>query len=310
MREWGILLGTIAVLAVLYDGWRRTRQAKGSDLPFEFPSDKDPAEGSADPLMPTAPLVQPDFFHEDLNDVDDPSGAGGIDLTDGDVSKPRPKAPSTGGIPSFGDDDPADYAPSPITPPTPPVAVVPEADIALPKSAPEGETIGSDFVSAPRPKAPTPATNPAADAAEIASDVLTIFVRPSKGLFKGVDLRNALVSMGLSYGERELYHRHSGGSREVLYSVANASAEGSFPEGAMEGFTSPGVIMLIELTGHPDPEHGFEEMVSSARQMGRRLGAEVLDSNQQPLQVTFLSEAKAQVKAIAKKQRNGAGTLG
>lgn len=307
MREWGILLGAIAIIAVLYDGWRRTRQARGSDLPFKFPSDeKNAAEGAVDPLMPSAPLVQPDFFHETLNDVDDTSGVSDLDLTDGAVSAPRPKARS-GSVPGFGDEPLEDYSPSPITPPKPSISVVSEPE---PEPAPAGETIGTDFISAPRPKAPTPATQPAADVAPIASDVLTIFVRPAKGLFKGVELRNALVSMGLNFGERDLYHRHSGSGRDVLYSVANASAEGTFPEGAMEGFTSPGVILLIELTGHPDPEHGFEEMVSSARQMGRRLGAEVLDSNQQPLQVNFLSQAKAQVKAIAKKQRNGAGTLG
>ena len=122
----------------------------------------------------------------------------------------------------------------------------------------------------------TPTNEPQAP---LASDVLLMFVETQKGVFKGVDLRNALVAMGLSYGEQSLYHRHSGGSREVLYTVANASSEGSFPERRWRSFTSPGVVIMMDLSQHADPEHGFEEMVSSARQMCRRLSAELLDSD-------------------------------
>ncbi|MGB0958245.1 MAG: cell division protein ZipA C-terminal FtsZ-binding domain-containing protein, partial [Litorivicinus sp.] len=162
-----------------------------------------------------------------------------------------------------------------------------------------------EWVGKPRIKKAAPVVAAEPEPAGIAPDLVTLFVTPKQGVFKGVDLRNALVSMGLSLGDRDLYHRHSGSGRDVLYSVANATPEGVFPQGAMEGFTSPGVILLMELRGHGDPEHGFEEMVSSARQMSRRLKAEVLDSHQHPLQLEFINDAKAQVKAYAKAMRQG-----
>jgi len=312
MREWGILIGGIAVVAVLFDGWRRTRQAKSGDLPFDFPGDKaDVDDSRSDPLLQDEQLIQPDIFNAELDlDSDTIGKTGDLDL--GDISAPRRKSAS-GGVAGYDEPEtsfapptptpastrapvaPATQPSSPLVPPTPPVS-----------SGPAEEGI----VSAPRKKVAQPAQAPEPTAQPMATDVVTLFVRPAKGVLKGVELRNALVSMGLSYGERELYHRHSGSGREVLYSVANASAEGTFPEGAMEGFTSPGVIMLMELKNHPDPEHGFEEMVSSARQMSRRLGADVLDSHQQPLQVAFLTQAKAMVKQVAKAQRTGTSSLG
>lgn len=296
-REIGILVGAILIAAVLYDGWRRTRQSKKGDLPFKFPTDA--SDDHPDPLMPGQEPVQQDIFHEDLVEPEflpEPD----LDLGLDDISEPRPV--SGGGIQGFDEPAPAPAAPSPMIPPRPPT-ITPEP------SSDRDDGVSEGIIGKPRPKASTP-PEPEVAEAPIPSDVLTVFVRPQKGVFKGVELRNALVSMGLSYGDRALYHRHSGSGRDVLYSVANASAEGTFPEGAMEGFTSPGVLLLIELSNHPDPEHGFEEMISSARQMGRRLGAEVLDSNQQPLQLSFLTAAKAQVKKVAKQQRNGAGTLG
>lgn len=299
-REIGILVGAILIAAVLFDGWRRTRQSKKGDLPFKFPTDS--TEERADPLMPGQDPVQQDIFHEDLVEPDLLGSITDPDLGLDDISEPRPV--SGGSIQGF--DEPS--APSPMTPPRPPIMATQPVSAPEPITAPD-DGLSEGIIGQPRPK-PAQAPTPAATEQPIQADVLTVFVRPQKGVFKGVELRNALVSMGLSYGDRSLYHRHSGSGRDVLYSVANASAEGTFPEGAMEGFTSPGVLLLIELSNHPDPEHGFEEMISSARQMGRRLGAEVLDSNQQPLQLSFLTAAKARVKEVAKQQRNGAGTLG
>ena len=305
LREWGILLGVIAVIAVLYDGWRRTRQSSGDDLPFKFPNDEG-ADEKRDPLT-TPDNFQPDIFKPEPDfDSADIGKTGDLDF--GDISPPRPK--NTSSVPAF-DADPEPAAtpiqppvPSPMnptTPPTPTESIEPE--VVFDEN--DGMHVGGDYVSAPRPKVSPaePETPPNEPQAPLASDVLVMFVRPQKGVFKGVDLRNALVAMGLSYGEQSLYHRHSGGSREVLYTVANASSEGSFPEGTMEGFTSPGVVIMMDLSQHADPEHGFEEMVSSARQMCRRLSADLLDSNQQPLEKEFLASSRNRVKELAKARR-------
>ena len=310
MREWGILIGGIAVIAVLFDGWRRTRQSKSSNLPFDFPGDKEGGDAQQpDPLLNDDRLTQPDIFNTEMDFDAEPIGKTG-DLDLGDISQPRPKG-NSGSVAGFDDPAPSQSTPppSPMVPPTPVSPSIAPSPMTPPTPPLASATSEEGIVSAPRPKVARE-SQPQPEKQAISNEVLTLFVRPNKGVLKGVELRNALVSMGLSYGERELYHRHSGSGREVLYSVANASSEGTFPEGSMEGFTSPGVIMLMELKGHPDPEHGFEEMVSSARQMSRRLRADVLDSHQQPLQVAFLSEAKALVKQVAKAQRTGASSLG
>ena len=293
LREWAILFGFIAIGFVLWDGVRRSRSASKYKLPFKMT----PQEKTSDVLMTPEP-VQQDIFHEELVDV-----AGGkmqpMDLDfglDDEVGAVRDKSPSEPTEPAL-DFDVDERPPSPVSTPAPAAVVDKPADVLKPDA-------NGEWVSEPRvkPRAPVQESR---STSVISDELVTLFVTPKQGVFKGVDLRNALVSMGLSLGDRDLYHRHSGSGREVLYSVANATPEGVFPQGAMEGFTSPGVILLMELKGHSDPEHGFEEMVSSARQMSRRLKADVLDSHQHPLQLEFINAAKTQVKAYAKKIRQG-----
>lgn len=305
LREWAILIGFVAIGLVLWDGFRRSRGNDRYKLPFNMGPNKRGRDSDQTAMPESDPLTQPEMrqrelFGEELVDVETTKHTDlEVDLgfDDDGLSSPRVKDPSAPVYePDLGDLEKTEpYQPAAAATPTP-------VESAEPSFV---ETVPGEGISKPRIKKVTSAAPAATEETKI-GDVVTVFVIPKNGgVFKGVELRNALVAMGLSIGDRDLYHRHTGNGRDVLYSVADASESGTFPQGAMEGFTSRGLILLIELQGHTDPEHGFEEMISSARQMSRRLKADVLDSRQQPLQLDFINEAKVQVKAYARKLRQG-----
>ena len=193
---------------MLYDGWRRTRQSSSDDLPFKFPNDDD-ADEKRDPLT-TPDHFQPDIFKPEPDfDSADIGKTGDLDF--GDISPPRPK--NTASVPAFDADPEPAAAPvqppvpspmNPIAPPTPAESMEPE--VVFDEN--DGMHVGGDYVSAPRPKvSPAEPTFRPMSLRRRWPVTSCVLMRPQKGVFKGVDLRSALVAMGLSYGEQSLYHR-------------------------------------------------------------------------------------------------------
>lgn len=104
--------------------------------------------------------------------------------------------------------------------------------------------------------------------------------------FVGYELLQALLSNGMRYGDMNLFHRHQevSGKGPVLFSLANASEQGTFEIQKMGSFSTKGLCIFMHLSGnnHIDSDR-LELMIQTATQLANDLNGHLLDDNQQPL---------------------------
>lgn len=97
----------------------------------------------------------------------------------------------------------------------------------------------------------------------------------------GPKIHTALRARGLSYGNKRIYHRQSGG--ETIYSVASLTKPGELDPALAEEFSTPGLSVFMQLPVALPALLAFEDMLDTARALARDLNAELFDSEQQAL---------------------------
>ena len=104
-------------------------------------------------------------------------------------------------------------------------------------------------------------------------------VMPANQLMSGAALLPSLLTLGLKYGEMDIFHRHqdSAGNGGVSFSLANMLNPGSFDLDAMETFATQGISLFMALPNAVDPFTAFEQMLAAAKQLAAEFNAQVLD---------------------------------
>lgn len=113
-------------------------------------------------------------------------------------------------------------------------------------------------------------------------DVLVLNVVAHQGNeISGAVLLPTLLTLGLKYGEMQIFHRHqdSAGNGEVLFSLANMVKPGVFDIDNMETFTTQGVSLFMTLPCASDNLETFNLMLSAAAKLAEELDGQVLDGN-------------------------------
>lgn len=110
--------------------------------------------------------------------------------------------------------------------------------------------------------------------------VINVMAKPNDDI-SGNDLLRALLSVGLRFGDMNIFHRHEQitGKGGVLFSAVNVVEPGTFDLNHMEDFKTPGICMFLRLPGPKRSLHAFEQLVESARKIANMLGAELKDEN-------------------------------
>lgn len=110
--------------------------------------------------------------------------------------------------------------------------------------------------------------------------VINVMAKPKDDI-SGNDLLRALLSVGLRFGDMNIFHRHEQltGKGAVLFSAVNVVEPGTFDLNRMEDFKTPGICMFLRLPGPKRSLHAFEQLVESARKIANMLGAELKDEN-------------------------------
>jgi cell division protein ZipA len=108
--------------------------------------------------------------------------------------------------------------------------------------------------------------------------VLSVVMPANQQMF-GAALLPSLLTLGLKYGEMNIFHRHqdNAGNGEVTFSLANMMKPGSFDLDSMETFATVGVSLFMMLPNHGDPFVVFEQMLNAAKQLATEFNAQVLD---------------------------------
>jgi cell division protein ZipA len=115
---------------------------------------------------------------------------------------------------------------------------------------------------------------------EIEPQVIVLsVVMPANQQMLGAALLPTLLTLGLKYGEMNIFHRHedNAGQGKVTFSLANIMNPGSFDLDTIETFATRGVSLFMTLPNAGDPFYVFEQMLNAAKQLAQEFNAQVLD---------------------------------
>jgi len=111
-------------------------------------------------------------------------------------------------------------------------------------------------------------------------EVLVVsIVMPEGQVISGAALLPILLTLGLRYGDMDIFHRHedSAGNGKVTFSLANMMNPGTFDLDALETFTTRGLTLFMTLPNAGDAFEVFEHMLGAAKQISVEFGAQLLD---------------------------------
>jgi cell division protein ZipA len=111
-------------------------------------------------------------------------------------------------------------------------------------------------------------------------EVLAISViMPQGQIISGAALLPSLLTLGMKYGEMNIFHRHqdNAGNGKVTFSLANAMNPGTFDLDNMENFVTQGVSLFMTLPNANDPFAVFEQMLVAAKQLALEFNGQLLD---------------------------------
>ncbi|MBL0709614.1 MAG: cell division protein ZipA [Colwellia sp.] len=110
--------------------------------------------------------------------------------------------------------------------------------------------------------------------------IILSVVMPANQLMSGTALLPSLLTLGMKYGEMDIFHRHqdSAGNGGISFSLANMLNPGSFDLNNMETFATQGVSLFMALPNAVDPYIAFEQMLAAAKQLADEFNAKLLDN--------------------------------
>lgn len=113
---------------------------------------------------------------------------------------------------------------------------------------------------------------------------LSIMASPCS-TYDGYELLQALLTNGLRFGERNVFHRYAGtsGSSDILFSLVSIKNPGTFELAKMGEFKTPGLMLFMECDAVADVPGTFLAMKETAIRLRETLGGTVCDQNRQPL---------------------------
>jgi cell division protein ZipA len=134
-----------------------------------------------------------------------------------------------------------------------------------------------------------------------------IFIKAPAGRpFSGYELLQSLLSCGLRFGDKRIFHRYEQNSEAEteVFSVAAATHTGELNPAEMGEFTCLGLSLFLTLNKHVYPSVNFEMMLDTARQLAEDLGGVLLDECQELLTPEKIKKLREKIKQFETSQQN------
>ena len=297
LRDAMVLAGSLLILAVIVDAWRRMRQQQRSRAQVKLVTDsaRDDAEN--------------DFSHyREL-----PSGRARVVSRDDLLRRVAAHA---------GADAHAGANPVPTAANHASTAAGASDSTHEPPAAPPAEDSGA-VLAGVRARADEPANLdwldnlPAGSAGDDIDDpgelprqadteaiILHVVARDS-AVFLGKDLLEILLACDLRFGDLRFFHRHEqrAGRGPIQFSVANMLQPGVFDIDNMPAMQTRGVVFFLTLPGPRDIARAFDYMLETAKTVARNLGGELLDESRSVLTEQSVAHARQQVREFERRLR-------
>jgi cell division protein ZipA len=100
----------------------------------------------------------------------------------------------------------------------------------------------------------------------------------------GHELLQFFLTSGFRYGEMNIFHRHenSDGTGEILFSIANMMAPGTFDLDTIEQFNSPGISFFFTAPNDKiSVNKSFDMMLRAVEQVAEEFDCDVLNENRE-----------------------------
>lgn len=125
----------------------------------------------------------------------------------------------------------------------------------------------------------------------------------------GAELLPLLLSLGLRFGEMDIFHRHkeSSGRGPVLFSLANMVNPGTFDVDKMEQFSTKGLALFMTLPNEGDAMKAFAMMLNAAQKMAEEFGCQVLDGDRNLVTQQTVQHYQGQIREFTRRQLLAAG---
>lgn len=294
LRDAMVLAGSLLILAVIVDAWRRMRQQQRSRAQVKLVTD--PAQDDA----------ENDFSHyREL-----PGGRARVVSRD-DLLRRVAARPADAGA------NPAPTAANHAS-----TAADASHSTHEPPAAPPVEDSGAALAGV-RARADEPANLdwlddlPAGPAGDDIDDpgelprqadteviILHVVARDS-AVFLGKDLLEILLACDLRFGDLRFFHRHEqrAGRGPIQFSVANMLQPGVFDIDNMPAMQTRGVVFFLTLPGPRDMARAFDYMLETAKTVARNLRGELLDESRSVLTEQSVAHARQQVREFERRLR-------
>ena len=121
---------------------------------------------------------------------------------------------------------------------------------------------------------------------DIEPEFLAISLKvPKENPISGAQLLPALITLGMKYGENNIFHRHvnNNGKGPIVFSLANLFKPGVFDVDNMEKESIRGLSLFMTLPTESDAHQVFNMMHNAARKLAEEFNAEILDDNRSTL---------------------------
>ena len=121
---------------------------------------------------------------------------------------------------------------------------------------------------------------------EVEQDVIVLHIMALAGeQFSGADLLEVALNSGLRYGTQKIFHRHEheNGAGNVLFSMTNSINPGTFDLNNMAEFSTPGVTFFMVMQDSDDPMAAFEQLLGTVDTIKGVLGGELKDGDRSAL---------------------------
>jgi cell division protein ZipA len=142
--------------------------------------------------------------------------------------------------------------------------------------------------------------------AAIDPEFLVISVHaPENQPISGAALLPCLLTLGLKYGEMNIFHRHqdNAGNGEITFSVANILNPGTFDLDHMETFVTKGVTLFMKLPNPSNPFEVFEQMLAAAQHLAKEFNGQLLDDQRSVLTKQTQQHYISKIREFERKKR-------
>ena len=135
--------------------------------------------------------------------------------------------------------------------------------------------------------------------------IILSVVMPEGESMSGAMLLPTLLTLGLKFGDMDIFHRHedNAGNGKVTFSLANIMNPGTFNLDEIETFNTQGVSLFMTLPNAGDSFEVFEKMLNCAKQLALEFKGQVLDDKRSVMTKQTEQHYMSRIRDFTRKHR-------